>query len=107
MSKQLSPLQSIRSYCAECNGESKGGKKYDCLDHNCEFYPWKLGKGVYEIGTDYGVSQEHKDWLAKHGTGVKKRAMTEEAKQKATERMKKAWETRKKNNQQQENENES
>ena len=59
---KLSPLQAIKQFCSICNGETKGGKKYDCLDVECNFYPWKEGKGVFE-DTD-SVSEEHKARLA-------------------------------------------
>lgn len=89
--KRLSPLQAIRQHCRECNGEDR--KFYDCLGRSCSLYPWKQGKGVYEFPET--VSQEHKDYLDKHGKGVPKKQLSEEAKRKFSERMKKAWETRK------------
>ena len=105
MSKRLSPIQSIKSFCRECNGETIGGHHYDCLDHNCTLYPFKLGKGNYEANAERYVSQEHKDWLDKHGKGVQKsKQLSEEAKQKFSDRMKKAWETRKANQQSNSNE---
>ena len=98
--KRLSPRQAIRQFCRECNGENpKGGHYYDCLDHNCVLYPFKEGKGNYELSTEQYVSEEHIEWLKQNGKGVQKvRKISEEDKQKFSERMKKAWETRRKNN---------
>ena len=83
MEKKLSPLQAIKDFCIDCNGEVKGGRKYDCLDRNCQFYPWKDGKGNYEYPDT--VSQKHKDYLASLGnTLVRKqrvgRVLSEEQK---------------------------
>ena len=98
--KQLSPKQAINQFCRMCNGENpKGGHYYDCLGHNCPLYPFKEGKGNYELGTDIGVSKEHIEWLKQNGKGVQKaKELSEDTKQKFSERMKKAWETRRKNN---------
>lgn len=94
--KKLSPIQSIKQFCRTCNGESTGGHHYDCLDHTCVLYPFKLGKGNYEADSEQYVIQEHKDYLANNGKGVQKsKQLSEEAKQKFSDRMKKAWETRK------------
>ena len=98
--KRLSPKQMIKQFCRECNGENpKGGHYYDCLNRNCPLYPFKEGKGNYEPDTEQCVPKEHIEWLKQNGKGVQKtRKISEEAKQKFSERMKKAWETRKKNN---------
>ena len=98
--KRLSLKQAVKQFCRECNGENpKGGHHYDCLDHNCVLYPFKEGKGNYELETEQYVSKEHIEWLKLNGKGVQKsKEISEEAKQKFSERMKKAWETRKKNN---------
>ena len=98
--KRLSPKQMIKQFCRECNGEnSKGGHYYDCLCRNCPLYPFKEGKGNYEPDTEQCVPKEHIEWLKQNGKGVQKsKEISEEAKQKFSERMKKAWETRKKNN---------
>lgn len=95
--KKLSPIQSIKRFCRHCNGEKpNGGHHYDCLDHNCVLYPFKEGKGNYEADAEKYVAQEHKDYLDKHGKGVQKsRQLSDEAKRKFSDRMKKAWETRK------------
>ena len=96
---KLSPLQAIRQFCLSCNGETKGGKKYDCLDVECNFYPWKEGKGVFE-DTD-SVSEEHKQYIESLGDNkVKKsrkgRVMTEEHKARLAASKKAYWENRKK-----------
>ena len=98
--KRLSPKQAIKQFCRECNGENpKGGHYYDCLGRNCPLYPFKEGKGNYEPDTEQYVPKEHIEWLKQNGKGVQKsKEISEEAKQKFSERMKKAWETRKKNN---------
>ena len=98
--KRLSPKQAIKQFCRECSGENpKGGHYYDCLCRNCLLYPFKEGKGNYEPGTEQYVPKEHIEWLKQNGKGVQKsREISEEAKQKFSERMKKAWETRRKNN---------
>ena len=98
--KRLSPKQAIKQFCRECNGENpKGGHYYDCLCRNCPLYPFKEGKGNYEPDTEQCVPKEHIKWLKQNGKGVQKsKEISEEAKQKFSERMKKAWETRKKNN---------
>ena len=95
--KRLSPKQAIKQYCRECNGENpKGGHYYDCLCHNCPLYLFKEGKGNYELGTEQLILKEHVEWLKQNGKGVQKsKEISEEAKQKFSERMKKAWETRK------------
>lgn len=104
MTNKLSPIQSIKQFCRSCNGEATGGHHYDCLDHNCVLYPFKEGKGNYEADAERYVTKEHKDYLDKHGKGVQKsKQLSPEAKQKFSDRMKKAWETRKK---QQSNSNE-
>lgn len=98
--KRLSPKQAVRQFCRECNGENpKGGHYYDCLCHNCPLYPFKEGKGNYEPDTEQHIPKEHIEWLKQNGKGVQKsKQISEEAKQKSSERMKKAWETRRKNN---------
>ena len=98
--KRLSPKQAIKQFCREFNGENpKGGHYYDCLGRNCPLYPFKEGKGNYEPDTEQYVPKEHIEWLKQNGKGVQKsKEISEEAKQKFSERMKKAWETRKKNN---------
>ena len=97
--KRLSPKQAIKQFCRECNGENpKGGHYYDCLDHNCVLYPFKEGKGNYEIEALQQVTQEHKDYLKKHGTGVQKsRELSVEDKQKVSERLRKAREDKQSN----------
>lgn len=98
MKKKLSPVQAIKQFCRVCNGETDSGKYYDCLDHNCTLYPFKVGKGNYEADTELCVSEEHKEWLKQNGKGVQKsKELSEETKRKFSERMKKAWETRKSN----------
>ena len=88
--------KAVRLNCMECNGEVKGGKKYDCLGKECYLYPWKEGKGVYEVPEN--IPQEHKDYLKKHGTGVQKsRELSIEDKQKVTERLRKARENKQSN----------
>ncbi len=94
---KLSPLQAIRQFCVVCNGEIKGGKKYDCLCTTCTFYPWKEGKGVYE-DTD-SIPEEHKQYVESLGDDkVKKsrkgRVMSEEHKAKLAATKKLYWENR-------------
>ena len=98
--KRLSLKQAVKQFCRECNGENpKGGHYYDCLCHNCSLYPFKEGKGNYEPDTEQHIPKEHIEWLKLNGKGVQKsKEISEEAKQKFSERMKKAWETRRKNN---------
>ena len=90
--------KAVRLNCMECNGEVKGGKKYDCLRRECYLYPWKEGKGVYEFPEN--IPQEHKDYIKSLKDLVKKPKcnLTDEQKKAFSERMKKAWETRKANN---------
>ena len=97
--KRLSPKQMIKQFCRECNGENpKGGHYYDCLCRNCPLYPFKEGKGNYEIEALQQVTQEHKDYLKKHGTGVQKsRELSVEDKQKVSERLRKAREDKQSN----------
>ena len=98
MAKRLTAKQAIKQYCRFCNGETTGGRHYDCLDHNCVLYPFKEGKGIYEIETLQQVTQEHKDYLKKHGTGVQKnRELSVEDKQKVSERLRKAREDKQSN----------
>lgn len=91
---KTSPIKAIKEFCRVCNGEVKGGNKYDCLDRNCVLYPFKEGKGNYE--KDIGISQEHKNYIKSLGSNKvrKARVMSEEQRQKNSERMKRAWETR-------------
>ena len=94
---KLSPLQAIRQFCVVCNGEIKGGKKYDCLCTMCTFYPWKEGKGIYE-DTD-SIPEEHKQYVESLGDDkVKKsrkgRVMSEEHKAKLAATKKLYWENR-------------
>ena len=97
--KKLSLKQAVNQFCRVCNGENpKGGHYYDCLDHNCFLYPFKEGKGNYEGDTEQHVSKEHLEYLKKNGKGVQRaKTLSDETKQKFSERMKKAWETRKRN----------
>ena len=90
--------KAVRLNCMECNGEVKGGKKHDCLRRECYLYPWKEGKGVYEFPES--IPQEHKDYIKSLKDLVKKPKcnLTDEQKKAFSERMKKAWETRKANN---------
>lgn len=99
MAKRLTAKQAIKQFCRFCNGETlTGGRHYDCLDHNCVLYPFKEGKGNYEIEALQQVTQEHKDYLKKHGTGVQKsRELSVEDKQKVTERLRKARENKQAN----------
>lgn len=98
--KRLSLKQAVKQFCRECNGENpKGGHYYDCICHDCPLYPFKEGKGNYEPDTEQYVPKKHIEWLKQNGKGVQKtKQISEEAKQKFSERMKKAWETRRKNN---------
>lgn len=90
--------KAVRLHCMECSGEVKGGKKYDCLGKECYLYPWKEGKGVYEVPES--IPQDHKDYLKSLKDLVKKpkRILTDEQRKAFSERMKKAWETRRANN---------
>lgn len=97
--KRLSRKQAMKQFCRECNRENLKGGYYDCLSCSCPLYPFKEGKGNYEPDTEQYVPKEHIEWLKQNSKGVQKsREISEEAKQKFSERMKKAWETRKKNN---------
>ena len=93
--KKLSPLQTIKKFCRECNGEKSKSQHYDCLEHDCILYPYKEGKGIYESYTEQYVTQEHRDYLEKHGTGVRKaRVLNSEQRKKASERLKKYHENK-------------
>lgn len=70
--KILSPLEAIKSFCKTCNGEEN--EDYDCLQHDCTLYPWKQGIGIFEE-----LNQTPKE---------------EQKRQLRSERMKKAWITR-------------
>lgn len=88
--KKLGPVIAIRTFCMECNGEAKGGNKYDCLDKDCILYPWKENKGVYEFPDT--VPQVHKNYISSLTEPVRKsRTMSEENKAKGRERMKAYW----------------
>ena len=87
----------MKVFCRECNGESKGGWNYDCLTVDCVLYPWKEGKGVYELGTT--IPETHKQYIAELKEPVRKtrkgRVMTEEHKAKLKEAKKAYWEKKK------------
>lgn len=73
MSATLSPLKAIRAKCVDCCG---GSKSYvaTCGIPDCPLYPYRLGKNPNRKAT---------------------RVLTDEQKQAASERLKKAWKKRK------------
>ena len=97
MNTKLSPLKAIKLHCSICNGEVKGGKKYDCLAIECTLYPWKEGKGTYEIPES--ITEEHKNYIKTLEEPVRKqrkgRIMSEEHKAKLVASKKTYWENKK------------
>lgn len=86
---KTSPVPAIKEFCRVCNGENKGGNKYDCMDRKCILYPWKEGKGIYEEGQI--VTQEHTDYLNSLDKPVRKRNISEATRLERSQRMKEMW----------------
>lgn len=84
------PVSAIKEFCRVCNGEVKGGNRYDCLDIKCIFYPWKEGKGNYEYPD--AVNQEHKNHIASLSAPVRKsRNVSEAVRLERSIKMKEMW----------------
>lgn len=87
---KTTPVSAIKEFCRVCNGEKKGGNKYDCMDINCILYPWKEGKGNYE--SPESVTQSHKDFISSLSVPVRKtRVISEEVRLERSRKMKEMW----------------
>ena len=74
---QRNPVKAIRAKCIDCCGaEDYINRIRDCEITKCAIHPFRMGKNPYR----------------------EKKQVNEEQKEKFSERMKKAWETRRKNN---------
>lgn len=78
MEKPMSLMKAIKTKCLDCSGNNKT-EVLKCLITTCPLYPFRLGKNPNRI-----------------------RNMTDEQRQAASERMKKAWEKRRKNKEEKE-----
>ena len=69
--KKITPIQAIRTFCKECNGEAR--ISYDCMGEECPLYVYKKGRGKYETESEHLVTEEHKKFLKEFGIEYKTR----------------------------------
>ena len=80
---QKNPVKAIRAKCIDCCGAEDYNKRIaECDIVKCALHPFRMGKNPYR----------------------QKKQISEEQKEKFSDRMKKAWETRKANQQSNSNE---
>jgi len=60
MSKNKTPIKSIREHCIECSSGSKG-EVLNCIINDCPLYPFRLGHNPNRSGLKKGFSQVRED----------------------------------------------